>query len=75
MTINSNQFSFSHLSDEELDKARASVGRRINNLHSRFGGFISTDEKDHSVDMSQWVPKKRKLVAEQEAIRQEYQSR
>jgi hypothetical protein len=75
MTINSNQFSFSHLNDEELDKALASVGRRINNLHSRFGGFISTDEKDHSVDMSQWVPKKRKLVAEQEAIRQEYQSR
>ena len=75
MTLNPNQFSFSHLNDEELSKAQASVGRRINNLHTRFGGFISTDEKDHSIDMSQWTPKKRKLVAEQEAIRQEYRQR
>ena len=66
---------FSHLDDAGLYKAYGSVGRRINNLHARFGGFISTNEKDHSIDMSQWSPKKRKLVAEQDAINAEYRRR
>lgn len=73
MPLSPNQFS--HLDDAALYKAYGSVGRRINNLHARFGGFISTDEKDHSIDMRQWTPKKRKLVAEQDAINAEYRRR
>jgi len=71
MTLNPNQFSFSHLNDEDLYKAHSSVLRRINNLEARHGGVI---ELDNSTSGG-WGAKKQKLVAEQDAIRQEMQSR
>ena len=60
---------YSHLNDQQLNKALMSTYKRVNNLEARHGGVIGPDS------FAPWPAHKQKILSERDAIRSEVDRR